>query len=319
MELKKLGMVGTSFLLGVAMLAQPAAALAAEYNLNNSVKAYYTSSNAKKGVKSTATYKAGKYFIYKKANGMYNISRKANVAGGWINPKDNKAKVTKPVVKPVEKAPVKETKVETKEEVKPVIEKVTKDIKAVGVKNNDGTYSLNVKTYGYINANDAKNQRNSRNVRQPGKYFIFREYNGMINISKTKGSAGSWINPQTKGEVTPTIPQTNNEKKVTETNTNKAISSRAPKLYSLNTFTWRGVINWGGYKYTWYSQRVLPGGGLKIPGRHVNKDGYVADKDGYIVLASNKPKGTILPTPFGYLGKVYDRGTYGNHLDVYVK
>ena len=80
-----------------------------------------------------------------------------------------------------------------------------------------------------------------------------------------------------------------------------------------------GVVNWGGYKFTYYSQSVLPGGGLAIPGRHVNKDGYVADKDGYIVLAGAAPKGTVYETPFGYKGKIYDRGTYGNHLDVYIR
>ena len=58
---------------------------------------------------------------------------------------------------------------------------------------------------------------------------------------------------------------------------------------------------------------------LVIPGRHVNKDDYVADKDGYIVLAGSAPKGTIYETPFGYKGKIYDRGTYGNHLDVYIR
>lgn len=66
-------------------------------------------------------------------------------------------------------------------------------------------------------------------------------------------------------------------------------------------------------------QSVLPGGGLNIPGRHINAGGYVADKDGYIVLANDAPKGTIINTPFGYKGKVYDRGTYGNHFDVYTK
>ncbi|MBS4769693.1 LysM peptidoglycan-binding domain-containing protein [Carnobacteriaceae bacterium zg-ZUI240] len=96
-------------------------------------------------------------------------------------------------------------------------------------------------------------------------------------------------------------------------------TSRSPKLYTLNRFMFLGVINWNSLKFTYYSQSVLPGGGLRIPGRHVNADGYVADKDGYIVLASSAPLGTIIDTPFGYQGKVYDRGTYGNHYDVYVR
>lgn len=95
--------------------------------------------------------------------------------------------------------------------------------------------------------------------------------------------------------------------------------TKSPSLYNLRYLRYHGIVNWNGYKYTYYSQRVLQGQGLKIPGRHINSGGYVADKDGYIVIANDRPKGTVLPTPFGYKGKVYDRGTYGNHIDVYTK
>ena len=104
-----------------------------------------------------------------------------------------------------------------------------------------------------------------------------------------------------------------------ETNTVKSVGDGAPKLYLLRDLQFQGVIRWNGYLFTYYSQSVLPGPGLRIPGRHVNKDGYVADGDGFIVLANDAPKGTIIPTPFGYFGKVYDRGTTGNHFDVYTK
>lgn len=90
-------------------------------------------------------------------------------------------------------------------------------------------------------------------------------------------------------------------------------------LYTLDQFMSRGVVNWGGYRFTYYSQQVLPGGGLAIPGRHVNEGGYVSDAEGYIVLAGSAPKGTVYETPFGAPGKIYDRGTVGNHLDVYVR
>ena len=61
---------------------------------------------------------------------------------------------------------------------------------------------------------------------------------------------------------------------------------------------------------------------MKIPGRHVDKQGFVCDKDGYIVLASSigyKKCRKILPTPFGKYGKVYDtNGGYNNRwFDVY--
>ena len=90
-------------------------------------------------------------------------------------------------------------------------------------------------------------------------------------------------------------------------------------LFTLEDFMFRGAINWGGYKFTYYSQQVLPGEGLEVPGRHVNPAGYVADADGYLVLAGSAPKGTVYETPFGYQGKIYDRGTVGNHLDVYIR
>ena len=95
-------------------------------------------------------------------------------------------------------------------------------------------------------------------------------------------------------------------------------SAKTAKLFDLDDFMFRGVIYWSGYKFTYYSEKVLPGGGLRIPGRHVNADGYVADEDGYIVLAGDAAMGTVFETPFGYKGKIYDRGTVGNHLDVYI-
>ena len=95
-------------------------------------------------------------------------------------------------------------------------------------------------------------------------------------------------------------------------------TAKTEKLFGLDDFMFRGVVYWNGYKFTYYSEKVLPGGGLRIPGRHVNADGYVVDEEGYIVLAGDAPMGSVFETPFGYKGKIYDRGTSGNHLDVYI-
>ena len=98
--------------------------------------------------------------------------------------------------------------------------------------------------------------------------------------------------------------------------------SDSEALYSLAEFLVKGVVNWGGYKYTYYSETVLPGGGLQIPGRHVNAYGYIADSDGYIVLAAPSSWGNVsgktYPTPFGFTGKVYDVNAGGDSLDVYI-
>lgn len=79
-----------------------------------------------------------------------------------------------------------------------------------------------------------------------------------------------------------------------------------------------GVNYFNGRRETWYSQKVLPGGGLDIPGRHVNaEDGTIRDADGYIcVAASDLPKGTIVETSLG-TGKVYDTGCAPGTTDIY--
>lgn len=95
--------------------------------------------------------------------------------------------------------------------------------------------------------------------------------------------------------------------------------SGSPRLYEPSDFSWMGVLNWNGWRWTYYSQRVLPGGGLNIPGRHVDADGYVCDENNYICLASSTLAwGTIVDTPLGKPGRVYDSGCAADVLDVYV-
>ena len=88
--------------------------------------------------------------------------------------------------------------------------------------------------------------------------------------------------------------------------------------YYANDFQSAGVVYSDGWRWTWYSQNVLPGGGLDIPGRHVDDSGYVCDENGYICLASGSlDYGSVVETPFGKQGRVYDSGCAGDTLDVY--
>lgn len=85
-------------------------------------------------------------------------------------------------------------------------------------------------------------------------------------------------------------------------------------------FQWMGVVDDDAHFYTWYSERVLPGGGLtelNANGRH-SEDGFVKDGDGYIAVAScDYEKGTVIDTPFG-AAKVYDTGyLQPGQVDVY--
>lgn len=95
-------------------------------------------------------------------------------------------------------------------------------------------------------------------------------------------------------------------------------SPESDLTYSASYFKKMGVINWNGWRWTWYSERVLPDKGLHIPGRRTDDNGYVCDEDGYICLASvSLSEGTIVDTPFGKQGKVYDSGCPKGTLDVY--
>lgn len=94
-----------------------------------------------------------------------------------------------------------------------------------------------------------------------------------------------------------------------------------PYTYSASRLTQsKGAIYYNGHKETYYSQRVLPGVGLRIPGRHVAEDGTIRDADGYISVAANTgylSKGTVLITSLGP-AKVYDSGCAYGVIDIYV-
>lgn len=82
----------------------------------------------------------------------------------------------------------------------------------------------------------------------------------------------------------------------------------------------KGAQYFNGHKETYYSQRVLPGNSLAIPGRHVADDGTVRDGDGFICVAADPgfmPKGSILITSLGP-AKVYDCGCAYGTIDIYV-
>ena len=81
-----------------------------------------------------------------------------------------------------------------------------------------------------------------------------------------------------------------------------------------------GVVYFNGHKETYYSQNVLPGGGLRIPGRHVAEDRTVRDEEGYICVAADwnyLPYGATVLTSLGP-ARVYDTGCDYGVVDIYV-
>ena len=97
----------------------------------------------------------------------------------------------------------------------------------------------------------------------------------------------------------------------------KKETTTAAAQYTPQEFRRAGVIYYNGYKFTYYSEKVLPGKGLNIPGRYSDGN-FVRDGDGYICVAScDLPKGTVVDTPFG-AGKVYDVCGQSGVIDIYV-
>ena len=119
------------------------------------------------------------------------------------------------------------------------------------------------------------------------------------------------------------------EKAFSEMSTEEAIaalndgtlSMEYSAVYSYNGLSkQRGAIFYNGHRETYYSEKVLPGNGLRIPGRHVADDGTIRDENGYICVAADPSymaRGTVLITSLGP-AKVYDSGCAYGTIDIYV-
>ena len=106
------------------------------------------------------------------------------------------------------------------------------------------------------------------------------------------------------------------EKAKTQAEEAKAAQARMTSSGGVLTKS-KGVNYFNGKRETWYSERVLPGGGLNIPGRHTDEQGLVRDGENYICVASvDYPKGTIFETSLG-MAKVYDCGCAPGTVDIY--
>lgn len=68
-------------------------------------------------------------------------------------------------------------------------------IALVKTKPSDDTFTLSKDVSGHVTAADAKSGKNKKTTVSAGVYYIYKEHDGMLNLTKTKGVPGSWINP----------------------------------------------------------------------------------------------------------------------------
>jgi len=78
------------------------------------------------------------------------------------------------------------------------------------VPGNGQSYGLGKDVPGYVSSTDAASRKNSNSTAKSGTYFIFNQANGMVNITKTPGVPGYWINPGDNSvEAAPAAPSGN--------------------------------------------------------------------------------------------------------------
>lgn len=129
------------------------------------------------------------------------------------------------------------------------------------------------------------------------------------------------LNARSASNMSPTTaPQVlNGESTPIEETETEPQEQKLTRVIALDDFRYAGVLNWNGWNWTYYTMSMFPGStSTPCPGRWVNDDGFVCDPEGYIILASaDLPPYTVVETPFGYMGKVYDTGCPSGILDVY--
>lgn len=147
------------------LVSSKAYARSEDYTLNNEVSTYSNASDAARRNMAKGRYLPGRYYVFKEYKGMLNITRYEGYAGAWINPNDNGT-----------------DNVEDKEE-----------------ETSEGFYTLHNSVSTYSTAYNARKGINAVGQYKEGKYYIFKEYNGMLNISRYENSPGAWINPENNG------------------------------------------------------------------------------------------------------------------------
>lgn len=168
-----------------------------QVDIQESIKGFFNSKDALAGKNQKVSYRPGDYFIYKQVEGAVNITRKKGVPGAWVKTADLKLETKKTNEKTDRAESTKKTgdKITVKDTIK-----------------------------GYISSKDALAGRNQKVSYKAGEYFIFKEVDGAVNITRKKGVPGAWVKSsdlkfeekvekeeKLKQEETPKKPETTKE------------------------------------------------------------------------------------------------------------
>lgn len=145
------------------------------YKLTEKVEGYISSYDARNGDNPVRTVYPGNYYIYKIHNGAINVSTIKGEMGAWIYIGSNKLNDNS-----------------SKSKTASISSKV--DANASQIIN--GKFKLGQSTAGYMSAEEALSGENPVTNVVAGTYFIYKEFNGSLNISNSSKEAGAWINPK---------------------------------------------------------------------------------------------------------------------------
>lgn len=201
----------------------PVSGIGTSYVLGKSVPGYYTASDAAKRANGRTTVKAGTYYVFNQAAGMVNVTTQPGVPGSWINPGDN-------AVSAAPAAP-------------------------------SGNFVAVRDLAGFTNAADASRHANSNSTAKAGNYFVFNTYAGMVNITKTHGVPGYWINPADNHGAPQNIPAPQSYK-VVRGDTVDSISGKFGLNKSNNYAQFRALNPNSGHNGDWTN--IWPGDVVRV-------------------------------------------------------
>lgn len=190
--------------------------------LNSRTPIYTNAADAVAGKNNVGTWPQGTYFIYKTFGNATNITGVQGKPGAWVSNTalSGGTATVAPTPAPKPSTPAPST---------PTPSTGT----AVKLSNNQIRLDQSVKIY--TNAADAIAARNNVGTWSAGTYFIYKTYNGAINITTVQGSAGAWIYGNVKQE-TVTTPSTPSKPTTSQPSTPVATTPSNP-INSTNTNT----------------------------------------------------------------------------------
>ena len=161
-------------------------------------------------------------------------------------------------------------------------------------------YDLHNSVPVYANAYDAASKTNQIASYNAGKYYIFREFNNMLNISRDPSSAGGWINPNDNISIV-------KETRVVNISTLN-VRSRATTSSSILGQVYKGNVLEGQKEGNWF-KITFNGKTAYVSYQYTSPSTSIVTEKRYVtsrqIIVRSKPSSTASTYGFVYKGQEY--------------